>query len=338
MSTVLVTGGCGYIGSHTVVELLLRGDDVVVVDNLSNSSLESIKRVETITERVPHFIEVDILDRAELRCVFDKYRPDSVVHFAGLKAVGESVSKPLSYYQNNVAGTANLCEVMAEHGVFSLVFSSSATVYGDPETLPLREDAPLGATNPYGRSKLFVEEMLRDLQISDPRWRIALLRYFNPIGAHPSGMIGEDPRGIPNNLFPFITQVAVGRREKLAIFGDDYPTPDGTGVRDYIHVVDLALGHLKALDYLAEKEGILTCNLGTGQGYSVLDMVRSFERVNGVTIPYDIVPRRPGDIASCWADPSVAAEQLDWKATRSLDDMCTDGWRWQQQNPIGYLP
>ncbi|PLX94442.1 MAG: UDP-glucose 4-epimerase GalE [Desulfuromonas sp.] len=338
MSTVLVTGGCGYIGSHTVVELLLRGDDVVVVDNLSNSSLESIKRVETITERVPHFIEVDILDRAELRCVFDKYRPDSVVHFAGLKAVGESVSKPLSYYQNNVAGTANLCEVMAEHGVFSLVFSSSATVYGDPETLPLREDAPLGATNPYGRSKLFVEEMLRDLQISDPRWRIALLRYFNPIGAHPSGMIGEDPRGIPNNLFPFITQVAVGRREKLAIFGDDYPTPDGTGVRDYIHVVDLALGHLKALDYLAEKEGILTCNLGTGQGYSVLDMVRSFERVNGVTIPYDIVPRRPGDIASCWADPSVAAEQLDWKATRSLDDMCTDGWRWQQQNHIGYLP
>lgn len=336
MSKVLVTGGAGFIGSHTVVELLQAGYEVVVVDNLSNSSAVALDRVAQITGKAPAFEKVDILNREGLRQVFSDYRPDAVVHFAGLKAVGESTEKPLSYYQNNIAGTAVLCEVMAEFGVKQLVFSSSATVYGNPERLPIREDFPLGATNPYGRTKLFIEEMLRDLYASDSSWRIAVLRYFNPIGAHPSGLIGEDPQGIPNNLFPFITQVAVGRREHLAVFGDDYPTPDGTGVRDYIHVIDLAQGHLKALERLEGGSGLVTCNLGTGQGYSVLEMVRSFERVTGVNIPYDVIGRRSGDIAACYADPSFAKGELDWKASRSLDDMCEDGWRWQQKNPNGY--
>lgn len=336
MQTILVTGGAGFIGSHTVVELLNAGYEVVVVDNLSNSSPLVFNRITQITGRTPTFEKVDIRDRGGLKRVFSDYRPEAVIQFAGLKAVGESAEKPLSYYQNNIAGTATLCEVMAEFGVKQLVFSSSATVYGNPKSLPIREDHPLGATNPYGRTKLFIEEMLRDLYASDPTWRIALLRYFNPIGAHPSGLIGEDPQGIPNNLFPFITQVAIGRRERLAVFGGDYPTPDGTGVRDYIHVVDLAQGHLKALERLKGAPGLVTCNLGTGQGYSVLEMVRSFECVSGLTIPYDVAGRRPGDIAACYADPSFAEGEIHWRARRSLDEMCADGWRWQQMNPDGY--
>jgi UDP-glucose 4-epimerase len=336
MSQILVTGGAGFIGSHTVVELLQAGYDVVVVDNLSNSSALALERVETITGRVPAFEQVDIRDRQRLLQVFSDYRPDAVVHFAGLKAVGESTEKPLSYYQNNIAGTAVLCEVMAEVGVKQLVFSSSATVYGAPARLPIREDFPLGATNPYGRTKQFIEQMLRDLHLSDPSWRIALLRYFNPIGAHASGLIGEDPRGLPNNLFPFISQVAVGRRECLAVFGDDYPTPDGTGVRDYIHVVDLAQGHLKALERLQAGPGLVTCNLGTGRGYSVLEMIRSFEQATGVNIAFRVVGRRSGDIAACYADPTRAKTALGWQATRSLDEMCRDGWAWQQKNPDGY--
>ncbi len=318
------------------MELLLAGYDVVVVDNLCNSSPVALERVAEICGRSPVFARVDIRDREGLRRVFAEHRVEVVIHFAGLKAVGESVDRPLAYYQNNIAGTATLCEVMAEAGVKRLVFSSSATVYGNPEKLPIREDFPLGASNPYGRTKLFIEEMLRDLFAADPSWRLAILRYFNPIGAHPSGRIGEDPQDIPNNLFPFLTQVAVGRRERLEVFGDDYPTPDGTGVRDYIHVVDLALGHLKALERLAAGPGMVTCNLGTGRGYSVLEIVHSFERVSGRTIPYQVVDRRPGDIAACWADPSLAASELGWKAFRSLDEMCADGWRWQEKNPRGY--
>jgi UDP-glucose 4-epimerase len=336
VANVLVTGGAGFIGSHTVVELLQAGHEVVVVDNLSNSSPVALQRVAQIAGRAPAFAEVDIRDRQYLARVFAEERPSAVIHFAGLKAVGESVEKPLAYYQNNVAGTATLCEVMAEAGVKQLVFSSSATVYGNPASLPIREDFPLGATNPYGRTKLFIEELLRDLHASDPEWRIALLRYFNPVGAHPSGRIGEDPQGIPSNLFPFITQVAVGTREKLSVFGGDYPTADGTGVRDYIHVVDLALGHLGALDRLAARPGLVTCNLGTGQGYSVLEMIRSFERVTGRPIPYEIAERRPGDIAACYADPTFAKAELGWTATRTLEEMCADGWRWQQGNPRGY--
>lgn len=336
MEKILVTGGAGFIGSHTVVELLLAGYDVIVVDNLCNSSPVALERVAEICGRSPVFARVDIRDREGLRRVFAEHRVEVVIHFAGLKAVGESVDRPLAYYQNNIAGTATLCEVMAEAGVKRLVFSSSATVYGNPEKLPIREDFPLGASNPYGRTKLFIEEMLRDLFAADPSWRLAILRYFNPIGAHPSGRIGEDPQDIPNNLFPFLTQVAVGRRERLEVFGDDYPTPDGTGVRDYIHVVDLALGHLKALERLAAGPGMVTCNLGTGRGYSVLEIVHSFERVSGRTIPYQVVDRRPGDIAACWADPSLAASELGWKAFRSLDEMCADGWRWQEKNPRGY--
>lgn len=336
MRSVLVTGGAGYVGSHTLVELVQGGYCPVILDNLSNGSPVVVGRIEQITGIRPPLVAGDILDRNLLRNLFAEYQPEAVIHFAGLKAVGESVAHPLRYYQNNVAGTATLCEAMSEAGVRQLVFSSSATVYSDSCPLPLKEGSPLGAANPYGRSKLVVEEMLRDLHTSDPRWRIALLRYFNPIGAHPSGLIGEDPKGTPNNLFPFVTQVAVGRREKLFVYGNDYATHDGTGVRDYIHVVDLAVGHLNALEYLASMPGLLTCNLGTGQGYSVLDMVRSFERVTGVSIPYEVAPRRPGDIDACWADPGLAEETLSWRAERTLDDMCADGWRWQRNNPGGY--
>jgi len=333
---ILVTGGAGFIGSHTVVELLQAGYEVVVVDNLCNSSPVALERVARIAGRAAEFARVDIRDRAGLDQVLSAHRPKAVVHFAGLKAVGESVAKPLDYYQNNVAGTATLCAAMAAAGVRNLVFSSSATVYGDPQSLPLREDAPTGATNPYGRTKLFIEELLRDVHRADPAWRVALLRYFNPVGAHPSGLIGEDPQGLPNNLFPFITQVAAGCRERLQVFGDDWPTADGTGVRDYIHVVDLARGHLKALERLAAAPGLVTCNLGTGQGYSVLEMVRAFEKVTGRPVPFDIAPRRPGDIAACWADPTYAEQELGWKAERGLEDMCRDGWKWQESNPQGY--
>jgi len=335
-NTILVTGGAGYIGSHTVVELLLVGYRVVVVDNLSNSSVESLRRVAEIAGKEAVFIRADICDRNALEQVFAEYQPTAVIHFAGLKAVGESVEKPLSYYQNNIAGSATLCEVMQEAGCKQLVFSSSATVYGDPQQLPIGEDAPTGATNPYGRTKLFIEEMLRDLHTAEDSWRIAILRYFNPIGAHPTGLIGEDPQGIPNNLFPFVTQVAIGKRSQLSVFGDDYETLDGTGVRDYIHVVDLAQGHLKALERLRKAPGLVTCNLGTGQGYSVLQIVETFQRVSGRKVPYRIEARRAGDIAACWADPSYAEQELNWRARLGLEEMCRDGWNWQQNNPQGY--
>ncbi|HUH38538.1 MAG TPA: UDP-glucose 4-epimerase GalE [Spongiibacteraceae bacterium] len=333
---VLVTGGAGYIGSHTCVELLNAGHEVVVVDNLCNSHRESLLRVEDISGRALEFHQVDICDKAALNDVFSTAGVEAVIHFAGLKAVGESVAQPLRYYQNNVQGTLSLCEVMARHGIFRLVFSSSATVYGDPHSVPIREDFPLSATNPYGRSKLMIEDILRDLGVSDPRWQCILLRYFNPVGAHASGRIGEDPNGIPNNLMPYITQVAVGKLERLAVFGDDYPTPDGTGVRDYIHVVDLALGHLKALDKLADNPGVVPYNLGTGQGYSVLQMVAAFEASSGRKVPYQIAPRRPGDVASCYADPRRAASELNWRAQRGIEDMARDAWRWQRDNPEGY--
>ncbi|WP_020676332.1 UDP-glucose 4-epimerase GalE [Geopsychrobacter electrodiphilus] len=333
---ILVTGGAGYIGSHTIVELLQGGYEVVVYDNLSNSSPEALRRVERITGKSVELIRADVCDRSALDAVFQSHEIASVIHFAGIKAVGESVEKPLSYYQNNIAGSATLCEAMAAAGVKTLVFSSSATVYGDPRSLPIREDAPTGATNPYGRTKLFIEEMLRDLQVSDPAWRIAILRYFNPVGAHASGLIGEDPQGKPNNLFPFIAQVAVGQRDSLSVFGGDYPTADGTGVRDYIHVVDLARGHLRALQRLAQKPGCVSVNLGTGQGYSVLDMIKAFSRASGREVPYQIVARRPGDIASCYADPSFAHRELGWFAEKGLNEMCRDGWNWQCNNPKGY--
>jgi UDP-glucose 4-epimerase len=333
---ILVTGGAGYIGSHTCLELLKAGYEVVVVDNLSNSKEESLRRVQELAGRSLEFHKVDLLDRAALQSVFQRQEIQSVIHFAGLKAVGESVSVPLRYYQNNVAGTLVLCEVMQAHGVKDLVFSSSCTVYGQPQRVPITEDFPLSATNPYGRSKLMIEDILRDLYVADHSWNIALLRYFNPVGAHPSGRIGEDPRGIPNNLLPFIAQVAVGRLERLSVFGGDYPTPDGTGVRDYIHVVDLALGHIAALQKLAQKPGVAAYNLGTGQGYSVLEMVAAFERACGKPIPYQIVGRRPGDIAETYADPSWALRQLGWSARLGLDEMCADVWRWQSQNPNGY--
>ncbi|HHI75636.1 MAG TPA: UDP-glucose 4-epimerase GalE [Gammaproteobacteria bacterium] len=335
-STVLVTGGAGYIGSHTCVELLEAGYRVVVVDNLSNSSPEALRRVQEITGRELDFVETDIRDDAAMATVFDSYPVDSVIHFAGLKAVGESVERPLAYYDNNVGGTVTLLEVMADKGVKKIVFSSSATVYGDPASLPIREDFPLSATNPYGRSKLFIEEILRDLHRADPAWDIGILRYFNPVGAHPSGRIGEDPAGIPNNLMPYIAQVAVGKLERLSVFGGDYPTPDGTGVRDYIHVVDLARGHLAALARLDEHPGCVTYNLGTGTGYSVLDMVKAFERASGREVPYQVVERRPGDIAACWADPSLARRELGWEAQHDLQAMCEDTWRWQSANPEGY--
>lgn len=333
---VLVTGGAGYIGSHTVLELLNAGHDVCVVDNLSNSSEESLRRVSELTGKAVDFRNVDILDKASLTDVVKGAGFDSVIHFAALKAVGESVAQPLRYYQNNITGTLVLCEVMQEQGVKNIVFSSSATVYGDPHTVPITEDFPLQATNPYGRTKLMMEYILTDLHVADPSFSVALLRYFNPIGSHESGRIGEDPAGIPNNLLPFVAQVAVGRREKVSVFGDDYPTPDGTGVRDYIHVVDLAIGHLKALEKLEASPGVLTCNLGTGRGYSVLEVIKAFEKASGKPVPYKLVARRPGDIAECYADPAYALEQLGWKADRGLDDMCRDAWNWQSQNPNGY--
>ena len=333
---VLVTGGAGYIGSHTCAELLAAGVDVVVADNLVNSDRESLRRVEEITGQRLLFEEVDLLDTACLDRVFRQTKPDAVIHFAGLKAVGESVEQPLRYYRNNVAATIALCEAMHDHRVHNLVFSSSATVYGDPASVPIREDFPLAATNPYGRSKLMIEEILRDLHVASDSWNITLLRYFNPVGAHPSGRIGEDPHGIPNNLFPYVTQVAVGRLPELAVFGGDYPTPDGTGVRDFIHVVDVALGHLKALDMLRRQIGVVTYNLGTGRGCSVLEVVRAFAQACGREIPYRIVPRRPGDVAENYADPARANSELGWVASRSLDEMCADSWRWQRDNPQGY--
>ena len=334
--TILVTGGAGYIGTHTVVELLNAGNDVIVLDNLSNSSVEALNRVERITGKSVTFYQGDILNKALLQKVFNDHAIDSVIHFAGLKAVGESVAKPLKYYENNVTGTLILCQVMAEFKVKNLVFSSSATVYGDPASLPITEDFPTGATNPYGQSKLMVEHILADVHNADPSWNIARLRYFNPVGAHASGLIGEDPNDIPNNLMPFIAQVAVGKRTALSVFGNDYPTHDGTGVRDYIHVVDLANGHLKALAKLATKPGLVTYNLGTGQGYSVLDMVKAFEKACGNTIAYQIAPRRPGDIAACYADPTHAREDLGWQATHTLEDMANSSWHWQSTNPNGY--
>jgi UDP-glucose 4-epimerase len=326
---ILVTGGLGYIGSHTCVELIAAGHEPVALDNLSNTSRAVQARVEKITGRPLAFVEADIRDRAALDAVFTAHRFDAVIHFAGLKAVGESVAQPLRYYDNNVAGSVNLFEAMQEHGVKTLVFSSSATVYGDPASVPISEHFPLSATNAYGRSKLMIEDILRDLIVAEPSWRIALLRYFNPVGAHESGLIGEEPNGIPNNLLPYIAQVADGRREKLSVYGDDYPTPDGTGLRDYIHVVDLAQGHVKTLTKLATGPGVVTYNLGTGRGNSVLEMVRAFERASGKAVPYQIVARRPGDIAACYADPSLAKAELGWTAERDIAQMCADSWRWQ---------
>jgi UDP-glucose 4-epimerase len=334
--TVLVTGGAGYIGSHTCLELLEDGQDVLVLDNYVNSSEESLRRVQDIAGKSLQIIQGDIRDRALLDRLFSQHDIESVVHFAGLKAVGESTEIPLDYFENNVSGTVTLLQAMKQAGVFRFVFSSSATVYGDPHSVPILETFPLSVTNPYGRTKLMVEEVCRDLAASDDSWQIALLRYFNPAGAHPSGRIGEQPNGIPNNLVPYITQVAIGQRESLSVFGDDYDTPDGTGVRDYLHVVDLAIGHLRALEKIKTQQGCVAYNLGTGQGYSVLEMVKAFEKASGKEVPYAITPRRPGDIACCYADPEFAQTELDWKAVKGLDEMMADSWRWQSQNPNGY--
>jgi UDP-glucose 4-epimerase len=333
-SKFLITGGLGYIGSHTCVELLTAGHDVVVIDNLSNTKITVLDRIEQITGRRPAFIQADIRDRAAVEAALEGCT--AVVHFAGLKAVGESVEKPLLYYSNNVEGSLVLFAAMVARGVKRIVFSSSATVYGDPKEVPIREDAALSVTNPYGRSKLIIEDMLRDIAAADPTWQVALLRYFNPVGAHRSGLIGEDPNGIPNNLMPYVTQVAVGKLACLSVFGNDYPTPDGTGVRDYIHVVDLAKGHLAALAALERDPGIVTVNLGTGQGYSVLDMVAAFEKASGRRVAYRIAPRRSGDVACCYADPGKARELLGWNAELDLAAMCADAWRWQDNNPSGY--
>ena len=332
----LVTGGAGYIGSHTSILLIEAGYDIVIFDNFSNASLLAHQRVENIVGKKIPLFEGDIRNKEDLNAVFAKYDIKSVIHFAGLKAVGESVEKPLKYYDNNVVGTLTLCEVMQAHGCKSIIFSSSATVYGDPERTPITEDFPLSATNPYGRSKLMIEEILRDLYVSDPTWQVILLRYFNPVGAHISGDIGEDPSGIPNNLMPFIAQTAVGKRESLSVFGDDYDTIDGTGVRDYIHVMDLAEGHVKALKVLPVIHEVITINLGTGKGYSVLEMVQAFEDASGRPVPYHIAPRRAGDIATCYADAKYAKKILDWEANRGIEEMCVDTWRWQSQNPNGY--
>jgi UDP-glucose 4-epimerase len=326
---ILVTGGAGYIGSHTCVELVSAGHEVVIVDNLCNSKLSVLRRIEKIAGKAFAFAQVDVRDQENLETVFAEHQPDAVIHFAGLKAVGESVQQSLQYYDNNVTGSLVLFRVMAKFGVKTLVFSSSATVYGDPATVPILENFPLSATNPYGRSKLMVEEMLRDVALADPSWRIALLRYFNPVGAHESGLIGEEPNGIPNNLLPYVAQVAEGRREFLSVYGDDYPTADGTGMRDYIHVVDLAIGHVKTLAKLAQQPGVLTYNLGTGRGNSVLEMVRAFEKASGKAVPYKIVARRPGDIAACYANPALAEQELGWRAEKNLEQMCLDTWRWQ---------
>jgi UDP-glucose 4-epimerase len=333
---ILVTGGAGYIGSHTCVALLEEGYEVCVVDNLSNSKETPLQRVSAITGRRPDFYRVDLTDRQALEEVFQAHRFDGVIHFAGLKAVGESSVQPLAYYRNNIAGTLVLLERMQAHGVKTIVFSSSATVYGEPAAVPIPERAAVGPTNPYGRSKLMIEQILGDLHRADRDFHIAVLRYFNPVGAHPSGRIGEDPNDVPNNLMPFISQVAVGRRTALSVFGGDYPTPDGTGVRDYIHVMDLAEGHGRALRRLREKPGIVTYNLGTGRGYSVLEMVAAFEKASGKPIPYQITARREGDIAVCYADPSLAERELGWRAVRGIEEMCADAWRWQSQNPEGY--
>ena len=334
--TILVTGGAGYIGSHTCLELLTAGYPLVVVDNLSNSKVESLKRVQHLAGKSLTFHQVDLRDKDALSAVFDTTDIQAVIHFAGFKAVGESVLFPLRYYQNNVTGTLVLCDVMKSHQVKNLVFSSSCTVYGDPHQVPVTEDFPLHAFNPYGRTKLMIEEILKDIYVSDPAWNIALLRYFNPVGAHESGQIGEDPNDIPSNLLPYITQVGVGKLKELQVFGNDYPTPDGTGVRDFIHVVDLAAGHIHALDKLDENPGIVTYNLGTGKGYSVLEMISAFENACGKRIPFRIVDRRPGDVASSYADPAKAQREMGWTARRFLDDICRDAWRWQSQNPNGY--
>ena len=327
---ILVTGGTGFIGSHACVALMAVGHEVTVIDDLSNSQREVLDRVEKISGKRPIFVEGDVRDRELLREVFSQRPVDAVIHFAGLKAVGESMTQPLRYYDCNVGGAIALCEVMAEVNVKTLIFSSSATVYGDPASVPIREDFPRSATNPYGASKLMIEDILADLSKSDSAWRIARLRYFNPVGAHESGLIGESPSGIPNNLMPFVAQVANGQRERLSVFGNDYPTPDGTGVRDYVHVMDLAEGHVAALDYLIKHPGLFSVNLGTGSGYSVLDMVRSFEQASGRPVPYSIMPRRSGDVAACYADPSLARNLLGWSAKRGIDEMCRDAWRWQQ--------
>ncbi len=334
---ILITGGCGYIGSHTCVEMIKAGYDIVVLDNFYNSKPEALRRVEALTGAKIPFYECDIRDEEGMKAVFAAHKIDAVIHFAGLKAVGESVQKPLEYYDNNVNGTLVLCRVMKEAGCKRIIFSSSATVYGGENPSPLKEDMPTGAvTNPYGRTKYVIEEILKDVCVSDPAFCAVLLRYFNPVGAHESGNIGEDPNGIPNNLMPFLLQVAIGKREQLPVSGNDYDTPDGTGVRDYIHVVDLAQGHVKAVDYALEHTGAQPINLGTGIGYSVLDMVHTFEAVNGVPVPHVITARRPGDVATCYSDPKKAEELLGWKAQKNLEDMCRDSWKWQSQNPKGY--
>ena len=336
--SILVTGGAGFIGSHTCVELLNAGYDVVVVDNLYNASKKALDRVEQITGKKVTFYEADILDRDALNAIFDKEKIDSVIHFAGYKAVGESVRKPIEYYYNNITGTLILCDVMRNHGVKNIVFSSSATVYGDPAFIPITEECPKGKiTNPYGQTKGMLEQVLTDIYVSDPEWKVVLLRYFNPIGAHKSGLIGEDPKGIPNNLVPYVAQVAIGKLKCLGVFGNDYDTPDGTGVRDYIHVVDLAKGHVAASKKVEETEpGVLIYNLGTGKGYSVLDVVHAFEKACGKEIPYEIKPRRAGDIATCYADPTKAKNELGWVAQYGIEEMCEDSWRWQTMNPNGY--
>ena len=333
---VLVTGGAGYIGSHTVVELLNSGKEVVIVDDLSNSSEKVVDRIEEITGKRPKFYKVNILDEKEFEKIFEENKIDSIIHFAGFKAVGESVAKPLAYYTNNLVNTLIVLNTMKKYGVRNLVFSSSATVYGDPHTCPILENFPLSTTNPYGSTKLMIEDMLRDITKADKELNVAILRYFNPVGAHESGRIGEEPNGIPNNLMPYITKVAIGKLEMLSVYGNDYPTHDGTGVRDYIHVVDLALGHLKALEKLETNPGLVTYNLGTGKGYSVLDMVKAFGKACGHEIPYKIVERRPGDVAMCYADPTKAKNELGWEAKYDLDRMCADSWRWQSNNPNGY--
>ncbi|MBO5751289.1 MAG: UDP-glucose 4-epimerase GalE [Kiritimatiellae bacterium] len=337
---ILVTGGAGYIGSHTVVELLNAGHEVVIVDNLCNSSRKSLARVKKITGKTPLFFKADIRDEKKLSSILSSAGPfNAAIHFAALKAVGESTTIPLKYYENNLGGTFTLLKCLAQHGCKNIVFSSSATVYGEPKSVPIREDFPTpGCTNPYGWTKLMMEQVFKDVQKADPEWNIVLLRYFNPIGAHKSGLIGEDPAGIPNNLLPYVAQVAIGRRDELSVWGNDYPTPDGTGVRDYIHVVDLAIGHLKAIEKLASepKLGLKIYNLGTGHGYSVLQVVKAFEKASGRNVPYSIRPRRPGDVAECWADPALALKELGWKAERDIDEMCEDAWRWQEKNPYGY--